>query len=143
MDRRNPQGRTTLSVLPPDRILGSRPMPTRWWGGATDASLAVQGPPSFEDAVDGPHRGERLDLAGLEGFVDRLRPMEAKVADPPQLRSNGQDQVLDGGLGSSGPVGIARAIVPVHSVKSPALGTADPGVNSGLTDAEFEGDPVL
>src|SRR3954453_20251660 len=27
MDRRNPQGRTTLSVLQPDRILGSHPNP--------------------------------------------------------------------------------------------------------------------
>jgi hypothetical protein len=69
--------------------------------------------------------------------------MEAQVADLPQLRSHGQDQFLDGGLGSSGPVGSARAIVPVHSVKSSALGTTDPGVDSGLTDAEFVGDLVL
>src|SRR5207245_1248514 len=77
-------------------------MPTRWWSGVTDASLAVQGAPSFEDAVDGPHRGERLDLAGLEGRVDGLGPMEAQVAALSQLLSHGQDQILDGGFGSSG-----------------------------------------
>ena len=118
-------------------------MPTRWRRGATCAFLAVQGPPAFEDAVDGPHRGERLDLAGLEGLVDRLRPMEAQVAALSQLRSYGQDQVLDGGFGSRGRVWGAGVIVPVHSVESLALGTTDPGMNSGLTDAEFVGDLVL
>jgi hypothetical protein len=33
--------------------------------------------------------------------------------------------------------------VPVHSVESLALGTTDPRMNSGLTDAEFVGDLVL
>jgi hypothetical protein len=33
--------------------------------------------------------------------------------------------------------------VPVHPVKALALSTADPGLNGGLTDAEFVGDLVL
>ena len=84
-----------------------------------------------------------VDLAGLEGLVDRIRPMEAQVAALSQLRTHGQDQILDGSFGSGGAAGSARAIVPVHSVKSSALGTTDPGVDSGLTDAEFVGDLVL
>jgi hypothetical protein len=33
--------------------------------------------------------------------------------------------------------------VPVHAVEAPALGTTDPRMNGGLTDAEFVGDLVL
>jgi hypothetical protein len=33
--------------------------------------------------------------------------------------------------------------VPVHSVETLALGTTDPRLNGGLTDAEFVGDLVL
>jgi hypothetical protein len=33
--------------------------------------------------------------------------------------------------------------VPVHSVEALALGTTDPRLNGGLTDAEFVGDLVL
>jgi hypothetical protein len=69
--------------------------------------------------------------------------MEAQVAALSQLRSHGQDPILDGGLGSSGGVWSAGTIVPVHSVESLALGPTDPRMNSGLTDAEFEGDLVL
>jgi hypothetical protein len=69
--------------------------------------------------------------------------MEAQVAALLQLLSHGQDQVLDGGFGSRGGAWSARAIVPVHSVESLALGTTDPRMNSGLTDTEFVGDLVL
>jgi hypothetical protein len=69
--------------------------------------------------------------------------MEAQVAALSQLRSHGQDQALDGGLGSSGCAWCAGAIVPVHSVEALALGTTDPRMNGGLTDAEFVGDLVL
>src|SRR5204862_2678114 len=118
-------------------------VPTRRRGGATEAPLSVQGSPPFEDAVDGPHRGERHDVAGLEGLVDRLGPLEAQVAAPPQLLSHGQDQVLDGGFGAGGGPWRAGAVVPVHSVEALALGPADPRMNGGLTDTEFEGDLVL
>jgi hypothetical protein len=33
--------------------------------------------------------------------------------------------------------------MPVHSVETLALGPADPGMDSGLTDTEFVGDLVL
>jgi hypothetical protein len=33
--------------------------------------------------------------------------------------------------------------VPVHSIETLILGTAGPGMNGGLTDAEFVGDLVL
>ena len=119
------------------------PEPRRWRRGTTQASVAVQDPPSFEDAVDSPHRGEWLDVASLEGFLNRLSPMEAQVADLSQLRSHGQDQILDGGVGTSGFMGRAGPVVPVHSVESLAQGTTDPGMNCGLTDAELVGDLVL
>ena len=118
-------------------------MPTRWWSGATKASPAIQGPPSLEDAVDGPHRGERFGLAALEGLVDRLGPMKAQVAAMSQLGSHGQDQILDGGLGSDGGVWRGGAIVPGNSAQSLTLSTTDPGMNRGLTDAKFAGDLVL
>ena len=70
-------------------------------------------------------------------------PMEAQVAALPQLRSHGQDQILDGGIGSCGCAWSAGAIVPVHSVESLALGPADPRMDSGLTDTEFVGDLML
>ncbi len=37
----------------------------------------------------------------------------------------------------------AGAAVPVHPVEALALGPADPRMNGGLTDTEFEGDLVL
>jgi hypothetical protein len=69
--------------------------------------------------------------------------MESQVADLLQLASHGQDQILDGGIGPSGFPWGAGAIVPVHSVESPALGMADPMMNSGLTDIEIVSNLVL
>jgi hypothetical protein len=69
--------------------------------------------------------------------------MEAQVAALTQLLTHGQDQILDGGFGSSGCEWSAGAIVPVHSVKALALGPTDPRMDSGLTDTEFVGDRVL
>src|SRR3954462_15412448 len=66
-----------------------RQMPARWWSGATGASLSVQGSPPFEDAVDGPDRGERVDLTALEGLVDGLRPMGPQIADLSQAGPEG------------------------------------------------------
>jgi hypothetical protein len=37
----------------------------------------------------------------------------------------------------------AGVAVPVHPVEALALGPADPRMNGGLTDTEFEGDLVL
>ena len=82
-------------------------------------------------------------MAGLEGLVDRLGPLEARVAAPPQFLSYGQDQVLDGGFGPGGDPWRAGAVVPVHPVEALASGPADPRMNGGLTDTEFEGDLVL
>ena len=56
-------------------------------------------PPSFEDAVDGPHRGERFDLAALESLVDGVRPTKPQVTLLLQLRSHSQDKFFDGGIG--------------------------------------------
>jgi hypothetical protein len=69
--------------------------------------------------------------------------MEAQVAALSQLGSHGQDQILDGGLGSGGGVWSGGAIVPVDSAESLTSSTTDPGMNRGLTDAEFVGDLVL
>src|SRR5512135_3723714 len=118
-------------------------MPTRWWGGATGASLAVQGAPSFEDAVDGPHRGERFDLAVLEGLVDDLRPVEPQVTDPLQLRSYSQDQILDGGISPRGCSWGVRAIVPVPSVEPLPVSVVDPVMDGRLAHVELLGDLVL
>jgi len=118
-------------------------MPTRWWGRATGASLAVQGPPSFEDPVDGPHRGERFDLAALEGLVNGICPVEPQVTGLLQLVPHGQDQILDGGFGPCCRLGSAGAIVPVHSIEPLAAGVLDPMMDHGLADMEFVGDRVL
>jgi hypothetical protein len=74
--------------------------------------------------------------------VDGLRPRESQVADLLQLASQGQDQILDGGIGPSGFPWGAGAIVPIHSAESLALGMADPMMNSGLTDIEIVSDRV-
>ena len=118
-------------------------MPTRRRGGATEAFLAVQDTSPFEDTVDGPHRGERLDPAALEGLVDGLRPMESQVAELFQLSANGQDQFLDDGLGPVGCPGAVRPVVPVHSVESLTLSMLGPVMDHGLTDVELMGGVVL
>jgi hypothetical protein len=92
--------------------------------------------------VDRPHRGERLDLAGLEGLVNRLGPMETQVAALSRLAAHGPDQILDDRSGAGGGVGRAGAVVPVHPVESLAVSPTDPGMNRGLTDAESVGDLV-
>src|SRR5262249_40845819 len=74
-------------------------IPAQSWRGPTSVFLAIQDSPSFEDAVDGPHRGERFDLAALQGLVDGGGPMEPQVTGLLQLRSHGQDQIFDGGIG--------------------------------------------
>ena len=112
-------------------------MPTRRWSGATEAFLAIQDAAPFEDAVDGPHRRERSDRAALEGLVDGLGPMESQVAESSQLGSNGQDQLLDDGLGPVGRLGGVRPVVPVHSVESLPLSMLDPVMDRGLTDVEL------
>src|SRR5262249_10480611 len=114
-----------------------------WGSGATGPLPAVQGPPAFEDAVDGPHRGERFDLAALEGLVDDVRPVEPQVAVPPQLRSHGQDQVLDGGTGPRGcPCGVWTG-VPVRSVEPTPVSVVDPVMDGRLAHVELLGDLVL
>jgi hypothetical protein len=118
-------------------------MPTRWWSGAPDAFPAVQGSPTFEDAVDGPHRRKRLDLAALEGLVDDLRSRESQVADLLQLGANGQDQILDDGLSPVGSLGGAGTVVPGDPVESLPLSLLDPVMDHGLTDVELTGDIVL
>jgi hypothetical protein len=77
-------------------------MPTRWRSGAPDAFLAVQTPPPFEETVDGRHRRERSNLPVLKGPVDGIRPVELEVAALLQLRSHGQDQILNEGFSSRG-----------------------------------------
>ena len=118
-------------------------MPTRRWSGAAGAFLAVQSPPPFEDAVDGSDRRERVDLAALAGLVDGLRPMEPQVADLLQLGPNGQDQILDDGLGPVRSLGSVRTVVPVHPIESLPLSMLDPVMNRGLTDMELTGGSVL
>src|SRR5512135_356871 len=118
-------------------------MPTRRWSGATEAFLAVQDASPFEDAVDGPHRRERFDLAALEGLVDGLRPRESQVAELFQLGSNGQDQLLDVGLGPVGRPGGVGPVVPVDSVESLPLSLLDPVMDHGLSDVELTGGVVL
>ena len=92
-------------------------------------------------------------MVRTEGGGSTLRALRASwIASAPwkprslylsQLRSHGQDQILDGGFSSSGRAWSAGAIVPIHSVESLAVGTTDPRMNGGLTDAEFVGDLVL
>jgi hypothetical protein len=40
-------------------------IPAQSWRRPTSRFLAIQDFPSFKDEVDGPYRGERVDLAGL------------------------------------------------------------------------------
>ena len=72
-------------------------------------------------------------------------PPRPGPAAPPLGRGAGHQEVGEepADIRSSGPVGSTRAIVQVHPVKSLALSTADPGLNSRLTDAEFVGGIVL
>ena len=118
-------------------------MPARWRGGATVAFPPVQGPPSFEDAVDGPHRGERFGLADLEGLVDGLRSMEPQITRLLQLAPHGQDQILDGGFGPVRGLGVVGPVVPVHSVEPLPLSEVDPVVDGRLAHVELLGDLVL
>ncbi len=69
--------------------------------------------------------------------------MESQVAESFQLGSNGQDQILDGGLGPVGCPGGVRPIVPVDSVESLPLSMLDPVMDHGLTDVELTGGVVL
>ena len=97
----------------------------------------------FEDAVDGTYRREWVNVAGLEGLVDGLRPMEPQVAGLLQLGPNGQDQILDDRLGPVRGLGGVRTVMPVHPVESLSLSVLDPVLDRGLTDVELTGGGVL
>src|SRR5262249_25082533 len=113
------------------------------WSGATGAALAIQSPTSVEDAVDGPHRGERCDPAALEDLVDDVCPVEPQVTVPLQLGAHRQDQILDGGIGPRGGAWGVRAIVPIHSVKPLPVSVVNPVMDSRLAHVELLGDLVL
>ena len=112
-------------------------IPPRRWGGAPVAFPSVQDPPPFEDAVNGPHRGEGFDLAGLEGFKDGLRPMEPEIAGLLQLAPHGQDLILEGDFGPCGRRRDAGTIVPIDR---PPLG---PPRTRTAAHVELLGDLVL
>jgi hypothetical protein len=69
--------------------------------------------------------------------------MEPQVTDLLQLGPNGQDQILDDGLGPVRSLGGVRAVVPVHPVESLSLSMLDPVMDRGLTDVELTGGVVL
>jgi hypothetical protein len=68
--------------------------------------------------------------------------MEPQVTDLLQLGPNGQDQILDDGLGTVRSLGGVRAVVPVHPVESLSLSVLDPVLDRGLTDVELTGGGV-
>jgi hypothetical protein len=69
--------------------------------------------------------------------------MEPQIADLFQLGPNGQDQVLDDGLGPVRGLGGVRTVLPVHPIESLPLSILDPVLDRGLTDAELAGGGVL
>src|SRR5512135_3714137 len=104
---------------------------------------AIQHAAPAEDAVDGPLRGKRLDVAAPQGLEDRFGPMETQVALDLQLAAHLPDQVLDAGLGSLGGVWDPRAIGPIDPVEALALGVADPAVDGARTHTEVACDLLL
>src|SRR5262249_23649005 len=108
-------------------------------GRAARRLVAVQGPPATEDAVDGPHRGDRDDPLVQEGLADGLRPEGPQVALgqlPPCL----QHQILHGDRGATRTMGRPRAVREVHPIQPLALGSRDPMGHRCYRDAELPGD---
>jgi hypothetical protein len=96
-----------------------------WWFRPVPPQISAGRAPTASGAVDGPLRGERIDVAAPQGLEDRRGPMEAQVALDLELVTHLRDQVLDGGLSSLGGVRNPRAIGPIDPVEALALGVAN------------------
>jgi len=117
-----------------------RQIPARRGRRAADAVPAVQDATPLENASDGPHRGQGLNLPLLEGLLDGRGAVEAQVAVLTQLAAQLQDEVFDGGIRALRVVRRVRLIGPIDPVEPLPLRVPHPPQDGARTDIEVVSD---
>src|SRR5205085_773646 len=117
-----------------------RQIPARRRRWAANTVLAVQDATPLQNASDGPHRGQGLNLPLFEDVLDGFGAVEAQVTVLTQCATQLQDEVFEGGVRALRLVRRVRLIVPIDTVEPLALRVPHPAQDGGRTDVEVVGD---